>query len=105
MKEGDDIEVVIDSVTVSELLVATISLVFGVTEDGDFEIASVIFVLQSCREGGILGGVVNDQNFYPRPPQFRGDAIEDIVDRFLGIVSNDENEDAFLGVIDHEFRW
>ena len=98
--ERHDVESVIDRVAVAEFLIAAVALIFRVAQHHDLERPALPLALQPGVKSGVLAEVVDDQHFHIGHAEFGGDAVEDALDGFLGVVGDDENEQAFFGKVD-----
>ena len=99
--QRDEIKPVLDGVAVAEFLVAAVTLVFGVAQDGNLEAAVVVMgpdVVEAGVEGVVRRGVVDDEDFdvFGRRRR-RGDAVEHPGERRFRVVGDDENQDARRG--------
>jgi hypothetical protein len=102
VQECDDVEPVIDRVAVAQLLVPAVALVLRSAEHRDAEIAGRPFVRQPGRERIVLREVVDDQDFDVPGAQARRNAVQHAGQRRLGVVRDDEDEDALLrGIASH----
>lgn len=76
-------------------------MILRVLQDRDPEVAVPAFALEAGLEGLITRRVVDDQHLDVAAAQFVRDAIEHALDRFLRVIGNDEDQDAFVSEIDH----
>src|SRR5438093_12470478 len=100
MDERDDIEAVIDGVAVAKLLIAPVALVFRSAKNSDFESGMRLLVAQAIQKSLIFRGVVDDQDLDAVLVERGGNAAEHFLDRCLGVVSDDEDQDALATQIE-----
>src|SRR6478672_6856451 len=102
MDECDDVKAVIDGVAIAEFLVPAVTLVFRGTKNGDLERRMGLLVAQAIEKSLISRKVVDDQDLDTLLVERRGNATEHLLDRRLGIVSDDEDQDALTAQVE---RW
>src|SRR5579864_1557008 len=107
MHQGHEIKTVFDGVMETELLVATVSLVHGIEKHMKRERRVVFFFYaKTAREGGVLGSIVNDEHFHlVQVGEFRRDAAHHAADGLLGVVGNNENQDARLVTVQQDLAF
>ena len=102
MDECDDVEAVIDGVAIAEFLVPAVALVFRGAKNGDLERRMRLLVAQAIEKSLISRRVVDDQDLDTVLVKRGGNAAEHLLDRCLGVVSDDEDQDAVATQIE---RW
>ena len=70
MDQGDEVEAVVDSVPVAELLVAAVALVDRGAQDGDLEALDGLLMRHAGGESVVLRRIVDDENLDVTAAQF-----------------------------------
>src|SRR6478672_3776289 len=102
MDECDDVKAVIDGVAIAEFLVPAVALVFRGAKNGDLERRMRLLVAQAIEKSLISRKVVDDRDLDTLLVKRGGNAAEHLLDRCLGVVSNDEDQHAVATQIE---RW
>ena len=75
-------------------MVAAVALIFRRAQDSDLESGMRLLIAQAVEEGFVVRGVVDDQDLDAFLVQRGRDAAQHFLDRRLGIVGDDEDQDA-----------
>src|ERR1700719_2408015 len=100
MNESHDVEPVIDRVTVTKLLVATVSLVLRRPQDRDLDSRMSLLITEAVPESVVLRRIVDDQHLNVVALKAVRDPAQDSPDRRLRVVGDDENEQPLAAEID-----
>src|SRR5450631_414514 len=99
MDQRHDVESVVDRVAKSQFLVSAVSLVLRRPQDRDLERGISLLKPQAVAEGIVFGEVIDDQDFNVLRMKARRNAAQDLFNRRLRVVSDNENEQALAAQI------
>lgn len=94
-----DVETVVDRVAVAEFLVTAVTLILRCAENRDLEGRISLLIAETLNESFVLGKIVDDQDLDLSALQALRNATENLFDRQLRVVGNDEDEQPFAAEI------
>ncbi len=93
MQEHDDVELVLDRQLVADLLIAAVAEVAGIADDRQRQVRERLLVPETYEIGGVLAGVVADEDLRDPRPEVGRHAIEHAGQGCDRVVSDDEDAD------------